>query len=253
MASTTTNKTVFITGAASGIGRATAQLFASHGYRVAALDLEKSDLDGTLQSLAHPELKHAKYSADVSSSAQMQKVFAAVESDFGVLNAAVNNAGVDGGFKRFLDNEEEDFDKTINVNLKGVFLCLKHELRMMSKQKSGSIVNLSSVFGHVGAHGVALYAASKHGVLGMTRSLAIEFAKKGIRINAVCPGGVDTAMIQRARDFNPKLVETMVQVHPVGRLAAPEEIAKAIYWLCSDDSSFVMGSALTIDGAFTAG
>jgi len=246
-------KAVLVTGAASGIGRETAKLFAEKGYRVALLDLEATKLKSVEDELAHQELGHKSYVADVSSSKALTAAFQEIESAFGALDAAVNNAGIENAQRKFLELTENDFDKVMNVNLKGVFLCLQQELAIMSKVGKGSIVNVSSILGKVGSPGLSIYSATKHGVLGLTKSLAIEYGRKGIRINAICPGGVETALIQRGREMSPKAVEAAEKLHPIGRFAQPNEIANAIYWLCSDDSSFVHGTGLTIDGGYTAG
>ncbi len=245
-------KNVFITGAASGIGRETAVLFAQAGYRVALVDLKGSDLEGTAKRLSPQAGRHVCYFADVALAKDLDQAFLSFQQDFGRLDAAVNNAGIDGGVKGFLDCSESDFDRVIAVNLKGTFLCLQRELQLMSKQRKGNIVNVSSVLGVIGSAGLSVYSASKHGVIGLTRSLGAEFASRGIRINAVCPGGVETPMIQRARQINPPLLEMNKKRHPIGRYGSAEEIGRAIVWLCSEESSFVVGHGLVIDGGFIA-
>lgn len=249
-------KSAIVTGAASGIGRAVSVLLSQSGYQVALFDLPKSDLKGTLSLMENrvenKNLHHLEIYGDVTSEKDLARAFQEIENNYGRLDAAINNAGVDGGTKKFSETTLADFDRVMSVNLRGVFLCLQHELKIMGKQGSGAIVNLSSILGLVGSPGGSVYSASKHAVLGLTKSLSAEFARKGIRINAVCPGGVDTAMIDRVRDNNPSLLDHVVKMHPIGRLAKPEEIAKVIVWLCSEEASFVVGAGVSVDGGFVA-
>jgi NAD(P)-dependent dehydrogenase (short-subunit alcohol dehydrogenase family) len=172
---------------------------------------------------------------------------------FGRLDVAFNNAGTEGVWAPIIRQSEEDWDRTIAINLKGVWLCLKYEIRQMLKQDGGgAIVNMASILGLIGSAGVAAYSASKHGVIGLTKTAALENAKSGIRINAVCPGFIETAMADRTLR-TPGVRKYVVGCHPIGRLGKPMEIAEAVVWMCSDRASFMTGQSLVLDGGFLAG
>ncbi len=189
---------------------------------------------------------------DVAWNADVEAVVAAAVESFGRLDIAFNNAGIELENQRMADSEEELFDRMMAINVKGVWLCMKHEINQMLKQGGGVIVNAASVAGLVGAPKHAIYAASKHAVVGLTKSAAAEYGRKGIRINDVCPGVIRTAMLDRALEREEASEEAMVRMHPIGRLGEIEDVASAVLWLCSDASSFVTGHSLAVDGAMTA-
>lgn len=246
------DKVALITGGGSGIGRATARLFAQEGARVAVADLNADSAAETVQMITADDGQAFHFQADVSQAADVQAMVGEVVARYGRLDCAFNNAGIEGSPVRTMDVEEADFDRIIAVNLKGVWLCMKYELEQMVAQGGGAIVNTASVAGLVGAHSMPAYAASKHGVVGLTRTTAVEYARKGIRVNAICPSFVQTPLVERAFAALPGLEQGVLNANPSRRLAAAEEIAHAVLWLCSDAASFTNGAALTIDGGFTA-
>jgi NAD(P)-dependent dehydrogenase (short-subunit alcohol dehydrogenase family) len=185
--------------------------------------------------------------ADVARPAEVDALIARVVDTYGRLDCAFNNAGIEGTMAQTADCSEENWDRTIAINLKGVWLCLKAEIPQMLKQGGGAIVNTASVAGVVGFAGLPAYVASKHGVVGLTKSAALEYAKQGIRVNAVCPGVIRTPMVERLFRDNPAAGETIAAMEPVGRMGTPEEIAGAVVWLCSDAASFVTGLAMAVD------
>ena len=190
--------------------------------------------------------------ADVSRNEDARSLVERAVEAYGRLDCAFNNAGIEGVAARTSDCTEENWDRTLAVNLKGVWLCMKHELSHMLATGRGAIVNCASVAGLVGWQGLPAYAASKHGVVGLTRSAALEYAKLGIRINAVCPGVIATPMVERTVQENPKMHHRLVGGEPIGRMGTPEEVARAVLWLSSDAASFVTGQALAVDGGWVA-
>jgi NAD(P)-dependent dehydrogenase (short-subunit alcohol dehydrogenase family) len=246
------NKVVLITGAASGIGRVTALSFAQDGALLILADIDEAGgyetqkLVAGLGAAAHFVLTDVSHTDDVAAMVQ-----AAVD-EYGRIDIAFNNAGIEGDVVRTADVTEADFDRIMAVNVKGVWLCMKHQIPQMIAQGGGAIVNTASVAGLVGTHSMPVYGASKHAIVGLTKSAALEYARKNIRINAVCPSVINTPMVQRGFTTFPQFVETTKRLNPMRRLGEPEEVAAAVLWLCSDEASFVNGSALTIDGGFTA-
>jgi len=237
-------KVALITGAASGIGRAVAQAFVRGGARVLASDIDVCDIEGVLPARC-----------DVTKPAQVEALVARAIDEFGHLDCAVNNAGIEGARAPVAEYDEAEWMRVMNVNLCGVFFCMKHELRAMTRQGGGSIVNVASIFGMRGATEAPAYVAAKHGVVGLTRAAALEVAGQGIRVNAVCPGYTATPMVmdrglQARRD--PSTMARIVAREPMERLGSPREVAEAILWLCSDAASFVTGEALAVDGGFLA-
>ena len=244
-------KVAFVTGAASGIGRATAVAFARAGARVALADLSEGGLRETARLVEESGGRSLTLNCDVTDEDDVVAALDSTLERFGRLDAAFNNAGVEQPVKPSVDISRKEWDRVIGVSLTGVFLCMKHEIAIMLRQGAGAIVNVSSGAGVKGFKGQTAYAAAKHGVIGLTRSAALDYAASGIRINAVCPGIVDTEMIQRFAKSATGGREALVADEPVGRLGTPEEIAAGVLWLCSDASSFATGHALVIDGGQT--
>ena len=245
-------RVALVTGAAAGIGRATAEVFAREGARVVVADI---DVDGGNETVARVDAAGGEASfvhADVSVRDDMRGMVQHAVERFGGLDCAVNNAGMGTGGKPIADYPEDDWDRAIAVMLTGVFLGMKYEIPAMLERGGGAIVNTSSVAGLTGYAGQAGYIAAKHGVIGLTRTAAVEYGARGIRVNAICPGTARTPMIASAVDAFPDLRDDLVSRLPIGRLATPEEIAEATLWLCSDASSFVLGAAIAVDGGYTA-
>lgn len=246
------NKVALVTGAGSGIGLATARAFAEAGASVVLADRNKEAVRSAADTLA--TLKHdvLAVQCDVSDDDQVASLIQQTVARFGKLDAAFNNAGIQNALAETADATREDFDRVIAVNLRGVWSCMKFELLLMRERRSGAIVNCSSIGGIVGGAGRASYHAAKYGVIGLTTSAALEYAAKGIRINAVCPGLIDTPMSDqmKASGQTEALAAMLTQV-PIGRVGRPEEIADAVLWLCSDAASLVVGHALVVDGGYT--
>ena len=245
------NQAVLITGAGGGIGRATALAFARAGARLMLSDIVVAAGQETAAQARALGAEAQFHAADVSREADVAALVAATVAAYGRLDCAFNNAGIEIETGRITDCDESVFDRLMAVNVKGVWLCLKHELRQMEAQGGGAIVNTASVAGLNGAPRLATYAGTKHAVVGLTRSTAAEFAKQNIRINAVCPGVIQTAMVQRWVDADPGVAARMAALHPIGRIGQPEEVAAVVLWLCSAGASFVTGHAHTVDGGFT--
>ena len=238
-----TGKVALVTGAASGIGRATALAFGRAGACVVVADTAIDGGPGPAALIVESGGKALFVRSDIAKSGDVEALIEKTINYYGRLDIAVNNAAVDEEGAPLAEGEEEQFDRIMGANVKGVWLCMKLQLRQMLKQGGGAIVNLSSVSGLVGAPNRAIYAASKHAVVGLTRSAAAEYAREGIRINALCPGAVRTPRTSDARLEAPE---------PMGRFAEPAEIANAALWLCSEQASYVNGHELVVDGGFTA-
>lgn len=245
-------KVVLVTGAAGGIGRAAALAFGRAGASVVVSDITAAGGEETVQMIAQAGGVAMFVKADVSRDADVAALVAQTVAAYGRLDCAFNNAGIEEEKKPLAECEEEMFDRIMRVNVKGAWLCMKHEIRQMLTQGSGAIVNTASVAGLVGAPLQPVYAGSKHAVVGMTKTAAAEYGRAGIRINSVCPGVIRTAMLDRALEREPKRAKSIVKVHPIGRLGEAEEIASAVLWLCSDGASFVTGHQLAVDGGLTA-
>ncbi|RZI40674.1 SDR family oxidoreductase [Herbaspirillum sp. HC18] len=245
-------KAVLVTGAAGGIGRAAALAFAREGARVAVADVDVNGGEETVALIAQAGGEAFFIKADISQSAQVEAMIGGVVERYGRLDCAFNNAGIEIEHLPLAESDESTFDRIMSVNVKGVWLCMKHEIRQMLKQGGGAIVNTASVAGLVGAPLQPIYAASKHAVVGLTKTAAAEYGRAGIRINAVCPGIIRTPMLERALEREPRREKGIVKVHPIGRLGEAEEIANAALWLCSDSASFVTGHQLAVDGGLTA-
>jgi NAD(P)-dependent dehydrogenase (short-subunit alcohol dehydrogenase family) len=247
-----TGKVAFVTGAAGGIGRATALAFAREGASVVVADVSKDRIDETAALVKKGGGKAHAVKCDVTQEAEIKNALDETIKVFGRLDLAFNNAGVEEQNSDPTAEETiEEWDRVINVNLRGVFLCMKYELQLMLKQGGGSIVNTSSGAGIIGVKGSPAYVASKHGVIGLTKAAALDYASKKIHVNAVCPGYIETEMMQRFTGGTAEGKAKVIAEEPIGRMGKPEEIADAVIWLCSDASSFVIGHALVVDGGQT--
>lgn len=251
MADDFNGKSVLITGAAGGIGRAAALAFAKAGARLMLCDIDDAAGEQTASQVRALGGDALFRRVDLTLEADVAALVAATVAAYGGLDCAFNNAGIEIESGSITECDEAVFDRIAAVNIKGVWLCLKHELRQMRLHGSGAIVNTASVAGLNGAPRMSAYSASKHAVIGLTKSTAAEFASRHIRINAVCPGVIRTPMYQRWVDADPAAAERVAALHPARRIGEPEEVAAAVLWLCSPAASFVTGLAHTVDGGFT--
>lgn len=245
-------KVAVATGAGSGIGRAAALALASLGARIVVADVDLVGGEETAARIRSDGGEAHMVSTDVSRAEDVRSMVDRTIEIYGRLDCAVNNAGIETASAFTADCSEENWDRTLTINLKGVWLCMKAQIPHMLTMGGGSIVNVSSVFGLVGCPGGVAYAASKHAINGITRTAALEYAARGIRVNAVCPGGIHTAMIDRLNERNPDYIDRLIGAEPIGRLASPDEVGKAIAWLCSSASSFITGAVIPVDGGWTA-
>jgi NAD(P)-dependent dehydrogenase (short-subunit alcohol dehydrogenase family) len=252
MAGLVQGKIALVTGGGSGIGRATALALAREGAKVMIADYVPEGGDRTVKMIKEKGGDASFVHADVSVTRQVEMMVNKTVETYGRIDCAFNNAGVEGKVADTMLCSEEVFDRTIAINLKGVWLCMKYELPQMLKQGGGSIVNTASVAGLRGFVGLPAYNASKHGVVGLTRTAALEFATKNIRVNCVCPGVILTPMVERLMDGSPYGKSELEAQEPIGRMGKPEEIAEGVVWLSSDASSFVTGHPLVIDGGWVA-
>jgi NAD(P)-dependent dehydrogenase (short-subunit alcohol dehydrogenase family) len=246
------NKVVLVTGGGGGIGRASALAFARAGAKVAVTDRDVLAGEETTAQVRALGAEAVFIAADVMQAAQVQAMVAHVVAHFGRLDCAFNNAGIEEEHMRLADCEEATFDRIMGVNVKGVWLCMKYQIAQMLTQGGGAIVNTASVAGLVGAPKMSAYSASKHAVMGLTKSAAVEYGRKGIRVNAVCPGVIRTPMLDRAIAADPKVATTVAGAHPIGRIGEADEVAAVVLWLSSDAASFVTGLAHTVDGGLTS-
>ncbi|MDP3848769.1 MAG: SDR family oxidoreductase [Pseudomonas sp.] len=241
-----------VTGAAAGIGRATAQAFAAEGLNVVVADVDAAGGEGTAELIRQAGGEATFVRCDVTKDADVQALMAATVAAYGRLDYAFNNAGIEIEKGKLNEGTEAEFDAIMGVNVKGVWLCMKYQLPLLLAQGGGAIVNTASIAGLGAAPKMSIYSASKHAVIGLTKSAAIEFAKKKIRVNAICPAVIDTDMFRRAYEADPKKGEFVASMHPVGRIGRVEEIAAAVMYLCCDGAAFTTGQALAIDGGVTA-
>ena len=247
-----TDKVALVTGGSSGIGRATALAFARDGAKVAVADLNIVGGQETVSLIAGAGGEACFIEADMGEAASVAAMVEKTVETYGRLDYAHNNAGIEGVLKRTSEQAEEDWAPVIQINLTGVWLCMKYEIPHMLRQGGGAIVNTASGAGLIGVKRMAAYVASKHGVVGLTKTAALEYAKSGIRVNAVCPGVIKTAMVDRVSGNRPDVLDKMIAAEPIGRSGQPEEIAEAVVWLCSDAASFVTGHAMAVDGGAVA-
>lgn len=247
------NKVALITGAAKGIGQDSAIAFAEKGANMVIADIDLKALAKTEDLVKNMGVEVVSVETDVSKVDDVKQMVDQCINTFGRLDFAINNAGIGGESNLTGDYTLEGWDKVMNVNLRGQFLCMKYEIQAMLKAGKGSIVNLSSILGKVGFAQAPAYVTSKHGLIGLTKTAAIEYAQQGIRVNAVCPGFTRTPMLEGAGLLdNEDTLNYLVSMHPVGRLGEAKEVANAIVWLASDESSFVTGHALMVDGGYTS-
>lgn len=247
----TDQKVAIVTGGSSGIGRATAIALAKEGVKIVVAARRSKEGDDTVRLVKETGSDGIFVKTDVANEASVKSLVEKTIDSYHRLDYAFNNAGIEQSMAPLAEQTVEEFDQIMNVNVRGVWLSMKYEIPVMIKNGAGdggAIVNNSSVAGIVGFPQMAIYIASKHAVLGLTKSAALEYAKSGIRINAIAPGGVITEMANRVTEDNPQILETLTSMHPIGRLANPEEIANAVVWLLSSRASFVLGHTLLVDG-----
>ncbi len=246
-------KVALVTGGTSGIGRDTAVLFAKSGAKVVVAGRREAEGKETLDLIQAAGGDGLFVKSDVSKAAEVHALVQNTVEKFGRLDVAFNNAGIEGTWVPIVEQAEEDWDRVIDINLKGVWLCLKYEIQQMLKQGGGgAIVNMASIAGLMGSAGAAPYGASKHGVIGLTKTAALENARSGIRINVVCPAVIETPMGNRLFGEG-EIRKFALSLHPIGRFGKPMEVAEAVLWMCSDRASFMTGQSLVLDGGFLAG
>jgi NAD(P)-dependent dehydrogenase (short-subunit alcohol dehydrogenase family) len=248
-----TGKVALVTGGASGIGRATALVFAREGAKLIIADMNEEGAQQTAHLITENGGDAMALQVDVTRAVEVEAMISKALDTYGRLDCAHNNAGILGTpFIRVTECTEEEWDRIIDVNMKGVWLCMKYEIPQMLQQGGGAIVNTASAAGLIGSAAFPIYDASKHGVVGLTKSVALQYAKRGIRVNAVCPGVIQTPMVAQGIEANPRFEQGAIRTNPSGRLGNPEEVAEAVVWLCSDAASFVTAHAMSVDGGLLA-
>ncbi len=246
------DKVALVTGGASGIGRATCLAFAREGARVVVSDVDAETGEACADEIRRSGGDAVFRRADVSDESEVEALVATAVERFGRLDCALNNAGISGAGGPLQQISLDDFRRTLDINLIGVFLCMKHEIAAMLESGGGAIVNTASGAGVIATPFLSPYAASKHAILGLTKTAAVENARSGVRINAILPGSTDTPMLRATMDGNPEIEKLVLRSMPGGRLGRPEEIAEAVVWLCSDRASFVTGDSMLVDGGAVA-
>ncbi|SNS99390.1 NAD(P)-dependent dehydrogenase, short-chain alcohol dehydrogenase family [Pseudomonas segetis] len=241
-----------VTGAAAGIGRATALAFAGQGLKVVVSDVDNAGGEASVEMIRQAGGEAVFIPCNVTLDSEVAALMEQIVQCYGRLDYAFNNAGIEIEQGKLADGSESEFDAIMGVNVKGVWLCMKHQIPLLLAQGGGAIVNTASVAGLGAAPKMSIYSASKHAVIGLTKSAAVEYAKKKVRVNAVCPAVIDTDMFRRAYEADPRKAEFAAAMHPVGRIGKVEEIAAAVLYLCSDQAAFTTGQALAIDGGATA-
>lgn len=244
-------KVALVTGGAAGIGKATVEAFAAAGAAVVISDIDRVGGETLATEICAKGGKAVFVACDVTDAGQVEALIEHIRSEFGHLDCAFNNAGIEIEQDKLADGDESVFDRIMDVNVKGVWQCMRFEIPLMLAQGGGAIVNTASIAGLGAAPKMSIYSASKHAVLGLTRSAAVEYGKKGVRVNAVCPAVIDTEMFRRAVAQDPRKAEFVASMHPVGRIGKAEEIAAAVLYLCSEGAAFTTGIALPVDGGST--
>ena len=252
MAGTLKNRVALVTGGASGMGRATAVAFAREGAKVAVVDVQAESGGETVDLISQSGGEAIYVPCDVAESSEVSNMVRRCVEVFGRIDCALNCAGILGEMTTTDECTEENFDQIMRINLRGLWLCMKYEIRQMLQQGSGAIVNMASNAGMQGTATLPAYAASKAGVVSLTQTAALEVAGKGIRINCINPGLIRTAMVEEQLKTNPEKVEEYSQLHPIGRIGTPQDIAEAVVWLCSDAAAFVVGHPMNVDGGYLA-
>lgn len=246
-----TDSVAIVSGASSGIGRKTAQRLADEGARVVAADVDVEGGEETVAQIEADDGEAVFVEADVTNPDDVTTMVETAVDTYGGLDAAFNNAGIEGENASTSEQSDENWAQVIDINLEGVFLAMREQIPVMLEDGGGAIVNTASVAGLLGFPNLSPYVASKHGVIGLTKTAAVEFSAEGVRVNAVCPGVIETPMVARTQEEDPETMEATIAATPIGRLGQPEEIAAAVTWLCSEDASFVTGESLVVDGGFS--
>lgn len=246
-------KIVIVTGAASGIGRETAKAYAKKGASVCISDVDNNGLKETEEQILKKGGNVLAITADISNENNVKKLVNTTVKKFGGLDIACNNAGVGGELNTTADYSVEEWDRVININLRGQWLCMKYQIPEILNRGGGAIINVTSILGKVGFANAPAYVAAKHGLVGLTKTAAIEYSSKGIRVNTIAPAFIDTPMLERAGlTTGMEMKEQIIKLHPIGRLGTSREVANAIVWLTSDEASFITGHTLLVDGGYTA-